>query len=522
MQYIWSKIRTHWALIATLLLGIGLRLINITKISLWHDEAFSALLIKYNWGEMIYRIGLDVHPPMYYIFLRLWHYVFGHSIFALRSMSIFFGVLTIWITYAFILKFFKSKFGAIAAALLIALNPFQIQYVSEARMYTMGAFFAILSAYLLALALRLTIKVYKEQNLALKSKMLWAYLGFTLSASILTYTHYYLLFTVAALGFYGIVYLYWNFKFEFKKYLWLVLSGLGIGLLYIPWLNWFIYQVKQVGAGYWIPPMTVWSIPQTLYELIIRIANPGKVAMTIVTAFVLLVLYKFIKKYQEPEKWLNMFGFLAPYGGAILFALLAFLKGSDSSVFLVRYFIFASSFLIMMIALWLEELRVRGMKFVILGFLAVISLFSTFYYWNEVKIDQRPGMDGLAKFLSINVSPEDKIIAGTSFEYFNYKYYHNYVYHQPAGITPTLYTGGSKVENLPHFAGTAILTNDELTLDYNAAVSPHDTVWIIWTTGFGGSKPSVPTNWTEVQEYSFAEVRPYVGAWVIVTRYRVN
>ena len=40
------------------------QLANLTSISLWHDEAFSALLVQYeDYTEMIDRIRLDVHPP---------------------------------------------------------------------------------------------------------------------------------------------------------------------------------------------------------------------------------------------------------------------------------------------------------------------------------------------------------------------------------------------------------------------------------------------------------------------------
>ena len=85
-------VTNNFSLIGITLVGLLFRLYNLTGISLWHDEAFSALLIKYSWSEMMYRIGLDVHPPMYYIFLRIWTDVFGHSLFALRGMSVFFGV----------------------------------------------------------------------------------------------------------------------------------------------------------------------------------------------------------------------------------------------------------------------------------------------------------------------------------------------------------------------------------------------------------------------------------------------
>ncbi len=86
MQSILNFLNKYWILLLVIAGGTGLRLFNLTKISLWHDEAFSALLIKYSWGEMFYRIGLDVHPPLYYVFLRFWHYIFGHSLFSMRAM----------------------------------------------------------------------------------------------------------------------------------------------------------------------------------------------------------------------------------------------------------------------------------------------------------------------------------------------------------------------------------------------------------------------------------------------------
>src|SRR5258708_21834916 len=104
-----------------LLAAILVRLYNLTAISLWHDEAFSALLIKYPWKEMFYRIGLDVHPPLYYVLLRFWADVFGHSLFSLRGFSLFFGVATVYATYLFVKAAFKKESIALAASLLITL-----------------------------------------------------------------------------------------------------------------------------------------------------------------------------------------------------------------------------------------------------------------------------------------------------------------------------------------------------------------------------------------------------------------
>src|SRR6202044_3809352 len=109
--------KQYWLLSLLILAGLLLRLSHNLGISLWHDEAFSALMIRYPWNEMFYRLGLDVHPPMYYIALRLWHYVFGNSMWSLRGFSILFGVLTVPATYLFIKEAFYSPKMALWAAL---------------------------------------------------------------------------------------------------------------------------------------------------------------------------------------------------------------------------------------------------------------------------------------------------------------------------------------------------------------------------------------------------------------------
>jgi uncharacterized membrane protein len=158
-------IKDYYIIITIVIIGIALRLYHNTDISLWHDEAFSALYIKYPWSEMMYRIGLDVHPPLYYIALRLWHYIFGDSLLALRSFSVLFGVGIIPLSYLFVKETFQNHKAALWTALLIAVNPFQIQYVTEVRMYTFGAFFALLAAYLLVKALKSERLYYNRESL---------------------------------------------------------------------------------------------------------------------------------------------------------------------------------------------------------------------------------------------------------------------------------------------------------------------------------------------------------------------
>src|SRR5260221_14271890 len=92
----------------TLILALGLRLASINQ-SLWLDEATSALTTKMSFADFFGKfMPGDFHPPLYYILLRAWAAVFGSSEIALRSLSILFGVATIYVVYL-IGKEFASK-----------------------------------------------------------------------------------------------------------------------------------------------------------------------------------------------------------------------------------------------------------------------------------------------------------------------------------------------------------------------------------------------------------------------------
>lgn len=106
-----------------------LRLINLNQ-SLWLDEAISFIAVKnYNFLEIITKFSPgDVHPPLYYLILKLWTALFGYSEIALRFPSVIFGVLTVFLVY---------KIGGKKAAFFMAINPLAIYYSQEARMYSL-------------------------------------------------------------------------------------------------------------------------------------------------------------------------------------------------------------------------------------------------------------------------------------------------------------------------------------------------------------------------------------------------
>jgi uncharacterized membrane protein len=545
--------KKHFSLILILILGIALRFYHNLDVSLWHDEAFSALLIKYPWQEMMYRIGLDVHPPMYYIFLRFWSYIFGDSLASLRGMSIFFGAASVWAGWALVKEAFKNEKAALWAALLLAVNPFQIlKFATEARMYTMGAFFALLAAFFLVKALNAQKELHQgqasgmpnlPQDISLKRRTLVYYLGFTASMVIIIYTHYYLFFTAAALGIYGLLYLFFHHRWNWKKYAYLLASYFLIFVSFLPWLKTFLFQYRQVGAGYWIPPIDRWSIPSIFWDMLLGLGRDvnktsTRIMLVLATLFALYLFYRFLKKTESFHKWAVAFAALAPFAGALLFALLAKLKGSDSSVFLDRYFLFGSVFFTVILAVWLKEIKIRWLAGLMLLAYVLFNIYTVSYYWKDLDVKTKPGLSKAARLLSANVEPKHKLYVGSSFMFFNLKYYINqYALGEKSGLyslvsgksqdrefpRPLLYSGGNtSVSGMPHYAGTAILTDQDLVPDFGKGANPGDTVWLVWTNGFGSNKPETPKNWVQVYEQSYAEVRPWVGTYVYVTEYKVT
>ena len=169
---------------------------------------------------------MDVHPPIYYVALRLWCYVFGDKMWSLRGFSVLFGVLGVWATWLFTKETFKNEKMALWAAFFVALSPYVTDYSTEARMYTFGAFFAVIAAYFLVKALREQKAFHDDEKLNmpnlpkdidLKKKFLWDYFWFAICTAIIMLTHYYLLFTAAALMLYGLYYCIIHYRKNWKQ-----------------------------------------------------------------------------------------------------------------------------------------------------------------------------------------------------------------------------------------------------------------------------------------------------------------
>ncbi len=122
------------------LLAFLIRLIGINQ-SLWLDEAITARVVtQYSFGQIISQfLPFDFHPPLYYLFMKIWTNIFGASEISLRFPSIAFSLLTGFLIYKIGTLIKSEKFG-FWSAIFFLFNPLIIYYSQEARMYMMTTF----------------------------------------------------------------------------------------------------------------------------------------------------------------------------------------------------------------------------------------------------------------------------------------------------------------------------------------------------------------------------------------------
>ena len=214
------------------LLGATLRVYHLGHRSLWLDETFSFAFISRSWEAILTNPVLmketsELNPPLYFVFLAGWTALFGTDEFALRLLSVVFGVGAIILT-GVLGSFLYDRRTGLLAALFMAVMTYPLRYSQEAR------------GYALFLVLTLGSFYYCARCLQNGQRRDWfAYLGFTVA---LSYTHTYWVFPVLAQNLYVLLF-YWTERATLLR--WLGTQTI-VALCFLPWLPRLFMQVEQV------------------------------------------------------------------------------------------------------------------------------------------------------------------------------------------------------------------------------------------------------------------------------------
>lgn len=210
--------------------------------AIWGDEGFSAILVRRNITGILAGTAADVHPPLYYLFLKLMVTIFGEQGIVLHLTSF----IPFLCCCLIIMIFVRKKFGMIPAYIAMILTGWTgmgMVYSVEIRMYSMALLFVTMTFCI-------AYEVLEKENLKY-----WVYMAFF--ALLAAYTHYFALIEVAFLIL--AVFVVAIIKKQKKVYKKIIITAVICMMGYLPWLTSLLITVKHTIKGFWlqtVPPFS--------------------------------------------------------------------------------------------------------------------------------------------------------------------------------------------------------------------------------------------------------------------------
>ena len=117
------------------LAAYSLRAYRLAGQSLWSDEDITLDRALLPARELVQRLPVE-HGPLYFLLLHGWIRIAGQGDFALRFPSLCAGVAAVALA-AYVGARLAGRGVGLYEAAIVAVNPFQVWYGQEARMYTL-------------------------------------------------------------------------------------------------------------------------------------------------------------------------------------------------------------------------------------------------------------------------------------------------------------------------------------------------------------------------------------------------
>ena len=139
------------AILALIVVYLGVRLWRLTVSCLWFDEIFSVHAAEHDWSSLFFFVSQDlIHPPLFYVLLKIWIAIGGESLFWLRLLPVLLSALAL-VPFIYLCRDLKLKTPVTLLSLaFIAVNGSLIKYAQEVRMYSLLLLMSLLSMWLFA------------------------------------------------------------------------------------------------------------------------------------------------------------------------------------------------------------------------------------------------------------------------------------------------------------------------------------------------------------------------------------
>lgn len=143
-----SQSRIDPWVVAAIVAGVALRLINLGTAPLWFDETYTFQHLVTPWQGWLTAVVLDNQAPLYYATTKAWAELAGLSPFAMRIPGVLASVACIPLVAA-VARLLAGDQAARTAAWVTAISPYLVQHAQDARPYALLSAFALTSLLLL-------------------------------------------------------------------------------------------------------------------------------------------------------------------------------------------------------------------------------------------------------------------------------------------------------------------------------------------------------------------------------------
>jgi uncharacterized membrane protein len=111
----------------------------------WMDESYTFAMVKHSFSDIWRITGADVHPPLYYWYLKILIAPFHYSLAAAKVASILPYMAIIVLGGKQIRKLFNERTALLFMELFFCF-PFALSYSIEIRMYSLASAFVFFCA----------------------------------------------------------------------------------------------------------------------------------------------------------------------------------------------------------------------------------------------------------------------------------------------------------------------------------------------------------------------------------------
>ncbi len=399
----------YLVLASIVLIAIFLRTHLISEVTFSFDEACSWKISQFSWTETWNAVSRDAHPPLYYAILKAWGALTGEDAAGVRSFSVLMGAASVIAAYAFVRTAVdtdesSSAFGPLLAAALVAGSALHVEMGLQARPYTLGTFLALISATFLIRWLR---------NQGTMSD--WGL--FTGAICLLSFTHYYCLFTVGAeCLFAACVAVSTWFRMGWKGGAKRLVLGLlaSLWILQMAWSFWlpvFLDQRERSTSQLWMEPFSWSSFSATVGQVLAGgqlVSPPEAFGNIAIAAWIVAVLGLVFLGNRTVRLAALCAAF--PLVAVIAYALMV------RNVLGGKYLIFAHTFLLVGVAILAARIPWKWCRILI-----AIGLCSWSTYWclqhaeARNQIAQNAGVQDIVRFLKDRRNADEPVLVSSQF-----------------------------------------------------------------------------------------------------------